>query len=68
MVKNIIIGFLGVIFVLLMALSFVQKSKQNKQQILLEQQHQIIKDLSIDLKNCEAREEVLIDITGSAIL
>jgi hypothetical protein len=46
----------------------VQKSKQNKQQILLEQQHQIIKDLSIELKNCEAREKVLIDITGSAIL
>jgi hypothetical protein len=43
-----------------MAHSFVQKSKQNKQQILLEQQHQIIKDLSTDLKNCEAREKVLI--------
>ena len=51
-----------------MAHSFVQKSKQNKQQILLEQQHQISKDLAIDLKNGEAREEVLIDITGSSII
>jgi len=59
--KNLIIALLGISLTFLVINYFRQKSE-------LETQHQIIKDLSIDLKNCEAREEVLIDITGSSII
>ncbi len=61
MLKNLIIALLGISLTFLVINYFRQKSE-------LETQHQIIKDLSIDLKNCEAREEVLIDITGSSII
>ena len=61
MLKNLIIALLGISLTFLVINYFRQKSE-------LETQHQIIKDLSIDLKNCEAREEVLIDITGKSII
>ena len=59
---------LSVTILLFVIYSFVQKGKQDEQELLIQEQHQIIKDLSTDLKNCEAREKVLIDITGSAII
>ena len=65
--KNTII-ILSVTILLFVIYSFVQKGKQDEQELLIQEQHQIIKDLSTDLKNCEAREKVLIDITGSAII
>ena len=66
--KYILIITFGLIAILSLAYGGVQRAEAERQKLLLEQQHQIIKDLSIDLKNCEAREEVLIDITGSSIL
>ena len=65
--KNTII-ILSVTILLFVIYSFVQKGKQDEQELIIQEQHQIIKDLSIDLKNCEAREKVLIDITGSSII
>ena len=66
--KKTTIIIISVTILLFVIYSFVQKGKQDEQELLIQEQHQIIKDLSIDLKNCEAREKVLIDITGKSII